>query len=252
MEENQNVIVDHIIRNWDDTPTIIDGKIKEGCTFDNTLIEGWGTMIVDKDFVNFVDASISSYEPVNDLFQVLTDIQTMVVNYFYSNNQNDNSRAETYDKNYVKDEDGMIIGTNISSLRGKNIAECSEKSLAGYMLLEKMRDTGKMKRKAELFLSTLKTETSSSEPHAFLVINGNNSEYPTKHILFDINNISKISVDDKEYNTVGVFTLTDEEYDNLKEGIMVSPKSLYEVISDEYKEIGEKRTFGSKEKTRTL
>ena len=44
--------VKNIVRNWDCSPTIVDGVIEENCLFENTLIEGFGRIIIDKDFID--------------------------------------------------------------------------------------------------------------------------------------------------------------------------------------------------------
>ena len=240
----------NIIRNWDGSPTIFDGDIEEGCNFDNTLIEGYATVILDKDYLDEINTIVDNYDVSKDLITLLTDISNLVTNYFFSKENNDLNRKETYGKNYVVDENGMIIGTKMSSLKGKNIAECSEKSLTGYIIMNKLFKEGKIKSKPVLVLSTLSTETLEEGPHAFILIDREHNEFPTKHILFDINNPSLIEDNGKEYRMVGVYALTDEEYDNLKEGTSITPKSLMEYASPDFKEIGEKRTFGSKTKTK--
>ena len=52
----------------------------------------------------------------------------------------------------LSDEDGMIIGTRISSLKGKNIAQCSEKSIAAFIILKRLTtDTLSISRRTRFF-----------------------------------------------------------------------------------------------------
>ena len=48
----------------------------------------------------------------------------------------------------------------------------------------------------------------------------------------------------KEQFFAGIYSLTDDEYNNLLNGYSCTPTSLYEIVGD-YKEIGEKRTYGN-------
>ncbi len=249
MGENK---VNHITRNWDGTPTIVDGVIEENCIFENALVEGWGTIIIDKEFIDSMNEITDNYEVPNDMIRTLTDISNAINRYFFSNEKNDYSRNETYSKSFVTDEEGMIIGTKLSSLKGKNIAECSEKSIAAYLILDRLFRNGKISRKPSLILSNLKTDTILEGPHAFIIISNEENKYPLKHMLFDVNNPTRISDKDNEYTVIGMYTLDDAEYDAVTKGVYCTPKSLFEVVYQGYQEISEKRTFGSKEKEKII
>ena len=243
-----NKIVNSIERHFDGTPTIIDGKVNEWCTFDNTFIGGYGTIIVDDDFMKDISKIIDYKEINNNFINVLSDINNKVNNYFYSNDKNKNQREEEYSNSYVLDDEGMILGTKLSSLKGKNVAKCSEKSLAAYIILEKLYNDGNLKRKPSLILSTLKTKATKEEPHAFLLIDKEDNEYPLKHMLYDIENPTELS--DLRGNKLivpGVYSLTDEECSNIKKGISCTPKSLFENLNPEYRDIGVKRIYGGSE-----
>ncbi len=245
-------IVKHITRNWDGTPTIVDSIIDNNCKFENAMIEGWGTIIIDKDFIDSMNEIADNYEVPNDMIKTFTDISNVINRYFFSTEKNDYSRNETYSKSFVTDEEGMMIGTKLSSLKGKNIAECSEKSIAAYIILDRLFRNGKINRKPSLVLSNLKTDTIKEGPHAFITISKEDSKYPLKHILFDVHNPTRISDKDGEYTVIGMYTLDDNEYEELTKGVYCTPKSLFEVVYSGYREISEKRTFGSKEKEKTI
>jgi hypothetical protein len=151
--------------------------------------------------------------------------------------------------NYVQDEDGMIIGTKLSSFKGKNVAECSEKSIAAYMILKKLLQGKKFK--PSIMLSDLRTGTEVG-PHAFIVLDNENAEYPSKHILFDVHNPAEIVMNGEKTLTAGLYGLTDEEYSDLLEGKECSPKLLLEIFDSNYKEISEKRIYGAKSKEKLV
>ena len=239
--------VQMIRRNWDNTPTIFSDEINENCNFENTLIEGWGTIILDKDYLDEINELTDKYEVSKNLVSMLTEVTNIVIDYFFSNEKNDKNRKETYGSDYVT-EDGLIIGTKMSSLKGKNIAECSEKSITGYIILNKLYKEGKIKSKPSLILSTLGSESIEEGPHAFILIDREHNDFPTKHLLFDIHNPSQIEVDGEVHNMVGLYALTDDQYNDLISGDKITPQSLFEFASSDYKDVGEKRIYGSKNK----
>lgn len=137
---------------------IVGDAIKEGCLLENTL-SGLGTIIIDKDFLNEMDIITNELKDEKDLIGLLTKIYNKVIEYFSSNELNEKSREQTYVSNEVVDEDGMIIGTKISSLKGKDISRYSEKSIAAYIILEKLHSKGFISRQPLLTLSQLFVES---------------------------------------------------------------------------------------------
>lgn len=242
----------NIERNWNGMPTIVEDKIEDGCTVENALIAGWSTIIIDSDFINEMNLIANELKDEKNLISLLFKIQTKINDYFSSTEQNDKSREETYFSDYVVDENMMVIGTNLSSLKGKNIAKCSEKSIAAYLILEKIYSMGKTSRKPELTLSHLKTASTNPEPHAFIMLNKENCNDVTKHLIFDVENPTLFEDSNgKQLYLIGLYSLNDEQYDNLVNGLVCSPTSLYEILSD-YHEIGDKRTYGNIKNTKSL
>jgi hypothetical protein len=240
----------NIERKWDGSPTIVKDKIEDGCIFENTLV-GFGTIIIDKDFIDEMNQIDEKVKSDKKLISLLTNINNEVKNYFYSSDGNDKSRKQAYDDNRVVDEEGCIIGTKLSSLKGKNVALCSEKSIGSYLVLKRLYETGAITREPSLVLSSMETTNSNPGPHAFVLLD-KECEDPTKHLLFDPENPTL--VDDGSGNNVyyvGVYSLTDEEYNNLIGGKTCSPTSIYE-IGTNYKEVSDKRTYGNCEKNKTL
>lgn len=240
-----------IERFWNGMPTIVNNKIEDGCIFKNTLV-GIGTIIIDVDFINEMKLIADEVKDDKSLVSLLTKIYSKVNGYFSSSYVNEKSREQTYSNNVVIDEEGMIIGTKMSSLKGKNISQCSEKSIAAYIILEKLYSMDIMSRKPALTLSQLSIESTKAEPHAFIMLNNDQSDSSTKHLLFDIENPTLVeNKSGQQQYFVGLYSLTDEQYEKFLNGSECTPTSLYEIIS-EYHEVGSKRTYGNIKQTRSL
>ena len=100
-------------------------------------------------------------------------------------------------------------------------------------------------------MSELSSEVSKPGPHAFVILN-KDCDNPTKHVIFDPENPTLIEDKDgqKQY-CAGLYSLTDEEYDNLLNGLSCTPTSLYDFM-DGYHEVGVKRTYGRVEQTKKI
>ena len=142
----------------------------------------------------------------------------------------------------------MVIGTKISDLKGMNVALCSEKSTAAYIILKNLYDNNKITRKPSLNLSYLREELScDSNPHAFVTLSKEDVSYPAKHLLYDVENPTVLENDKKErFALVGLYALTDEEKEDIDNGYECVPTSLYEIMGN-YKEVNAKRVYGSRD-----
>lgn len=243
--ENNNVIS----RSFD-KPTIVTDDIKENCLLENTMVSGYGTAIIDKDFIQDMNKIAEEIDTKNNNFvSITTDLQNKIYEYFYSKEGNNLSREKIYDEKAITDEDGMVIGTKISDLKGMNVALCSEKSIAAYIILKNLYDNNKITRKPSLNLSYLREELSSGNtPHAFVTLSREDASYPAKHLLYDVENPTVLESDKKErFALVGLYALTDEEKEDIENGYECTPTSLYEILGN-FKEISAKRVYGSKEK----
>ncbi len=115
---NENLkSLNHMTRHMDGSPTIIDGSIEDGCLFENSIMEGYGTIIIDKEFIEKLLASINENELPQKFIGLLTYINNKVNDYFYDSNNKDASRKDAYADSYVVDDEGMVIGTKLSSLK---------------------------------------------------------------------------------------------------------------------------------------
>lgn len=244
------MVNDNIISRNFDKPTIVSGDIKENCLLENTMIGGYGTAIIDKDFIQDMTKIAEDIDTSDINFICVTEIiQNKIHEYFYSKNDNNLSREEIYEEKAITDEEGMVVGTKISDLKGKNVALCSEKSTAAYIILKNLYDNNKIARKPELNLSYLREEFhDDTNPHAFVTLSKEESNYPAKYLLYDVENPSVVENDKKERLVlVGLYPLTDEEKEEIDKGYACTPTSLYEIMGN-YKEIGAKRIYGAKEK----
>lgn len=238
--------IDHIKRRFDRSPTIIDGILEEGCLFENTLLEGYGTIVIDKEFIEGILESINENELPTKFIGLLSYIDIKVIEYFYSSNISNISREEAYSDSYVLDDEGMIIGTKLSSLKGRNVALCSEKSIATFIILRDLYQKGKLSRKPLMILSTLATEHTHNMPHAFLLIDKEQDDYPTKHLLYDVENPTLVEdINGNKNNFVGIYSLSDEQYSNIIHGIECTPTSLFELLQSDWHDVGDKRIYGS-------
>ncbi len=241
-----------ITRSYSGMPTIVESEIEEGCCFNNTLFGGYGTLVIDKKFIDRMKSIANEAKDEKNFVKMLTIIKNSVEDYFYSSEKNSKSREEVYEDNVVTDDEGMIIGTNISSLKGKNVAKCSEKSIASFIVLKELNKMGIVKRKPYMVLSKLATENSDPEPHAFIMINLDEQNDATKYLLFDPENSTIVKdKSNQQIKVVGLYILNDEQYDSLMKGSVCSPISLFE-FSGWYQEVGEKRTYGNIEENKTL
>ena len=227
-------------------PTVFDGNIENGCRFNISMMGD--TMIIDKKFIDEIISIVNNSEIPKDLMCLLNFIQNIINNYFYSDNGYDKSRSHFYSENkYAEiDKDGAIIGTKISATKGKNIALCSEKSITAYIILEKLYKEKKISRKPSLVLSTLSTEKTSPRAHAFIIFDSIHGAYPTKYMLFDPENQSLIEDNNGNIGySIGLYCLTDEQRENIINGIKCCPESIYNAFNMPYRLLSEQLIYGS-------
>lgn len=243
MEENI-IVKEASYDNFAGIPTIISGIIQEDCIIRISMMGD--AMIIDKKFIDEITSIVNNSEMPKDFMNLLIFIHNVINNYFYSSNGYDKSRSYFYSRPEFseKDEEGALIGTKISLTKGKNIAECSEKAVTAYIILDKLYREGKITRKPSLVLSSLSTEKLKSGPHAFIIIDGKD-EYPTKHMLYDPENSTLIEDNNGKSYMPGVYCLTDEQRENIVSGVECTPESVYSVFNTPYHVIGDSLTYGS-------
>ena len=84
------------------------------------------------------------------------------------------------------------------------------------------------------------------------MLNKENCSYSTKHIIFDIENLTLIEDSNgKQQYSTGLYSLIDKQYNDFINGLECKPTSLYELLGD-YHEGGEKRTYGNVKNTKSL
>lgn len=242
-----NGIMD-IEEDWFGRPVVIDKTLEEGCRVSNDMM-GTGVFIVDEDAIkellsDFDEENINPSDPR----VVLTSIQRKIQEYFYSDTPSNMTRQEVYcgREGRVCNEEGMTIGHKLSTFKGKNVAECSEKTVAAYMILETLYRKGAITTKPSILLTKLGTDEIESGKHACILLDEENEKYPQKHMLYDPENISAVVNDEgQEIFVIGLYALRDNEYNDLtKKGIKCAPKPIIELISP-FKVKGGKLIYGS-------
>ena len=75
--ENNNVIS----RSFD-KPTIVTDDIKENCLLENTMVSGYGTAIIDKDFIQDMNKIAEEIDTSNNNFvTITTTLQNKIYEY---------------------------------------------------------------------------------------------------------------------------------------------------------------------------
>ncbi len=104
-----------------------------------------------------------------------------------------------------------------------------------------------------MVLSTLATEQTTDEPHAFILMEREQDNYPTRHLLYDIENPTPVEDGNgNKNNFIGLYSLTDEQFNNILNGIECTPTSLFELLQSGWTDVGTKRIYGSVKLNKTL
>ena len=229
--------LNRIRRHIDGRPTIVE-SIEEECLFDNGF---FSNIIIDQKFIEELLSTIKEDKLPKNLISLLTYINAKIINYFYSSSIENKDRIKVYFDFAVKDDEGEVIGTRLSSLKGKNVAMCSEKSIATFIILSYLFKKGKLSRKPSLVGSVL-----NNENHVFVIMDREQDEYPTRHLLYDPENFTQIEdTNGIRSNLVGVYSLTDEQHHNILNGVECNPTSLFVLLQPEWTDVSGKRIYGS-------
>ena len=71
------------------------------------MIGGYGTAIIDKDFIEDMNKIAESIDTSNsNLIAIITDLQNKIYEYFYSKDGSSLSREKIYDEKAIVNEDG--------------------------------------------------------------------------------------------------------------------------------------------------
>ena len=252
MSENDKI--SYIMRDVERKPTVIDGIIEDNCRLDNSFIPGISTMIIDEEFLRDFRNYAKETEFPKNLVKCLSFISDYVFNYFSSDGKPEGTREAFYINNSVTGDDEFdLIGTKLSSLKGSGHGKCSEKSVASYIILDQLYRDGRISFKPSIVLSYISVPGRKPEPHAFLMLDNYDKEYPYTHLLFDISNPAYL--EDAEGNKglyVGLFSLDEEQHEKLISGIKCEPTALYEIVTPGVHLAGPVRTYGSLEKEKSM
>lgn len=131
----------------------------------------------------------------------------------------------------------------LSQIEGKKIGACTERSAIAHQLLVILEKAGVIHHESYFTNSRMTTDTSG--PHSFVILISKND--PSKKYLYDIENPIEF-IPKNEINStlgVGLYHMTEEEYQDFVSGKSISPKSIFEGAG--MKVINEKRYFGNGE-----
>ena len=242
-QNSQNEAVT-IRRNEDYSPVVYDGLIANGCVFEKSLLGIFGTLIIDQEFINEMHKEANkikdNYEKLG-LLDALTEINNDIVSYFYNGNKKGNKK-DAFSSVLTITKEGFTFGTTLSSLKGKNVAECSERSIATYLVLQRLHEDDVINHSPTLVVSYL-----NDAPHAFLLLDKKGKNNAIKHLLWDTNNL--LEMQNKETKekivTLGMFTLSEEERENIVKGTKCSPTPTFTVLDESWIDLGEQRTYGN-------
>lgn len=236
-----------VIERYFDKPTIYNKNVEVGLKVENDML-GTGTMIVDDLFFEAMKNISTKLEGIDNLGILANKMYQEIRSYFTSSDKNELDRRKTYSNNLEIGADGIIEGVKLSSLKGKNIAMCSEKSIAAYLILNNLYQNNFIKRKPSFMMSYLQTSTKESkEPHAFVLLDDFENDNNFKHILFDVENLTLLENDKGEkFYQPGLYIIDDSNYDLFLNGKQIDVKSVYE-SNNKYREISPKRLYGNDE-----
>lgn len=175
-----------------------------------------------------------------NLLAILTDIYSVLENYLGGHGIQ-SKRSEAY---FTSKERCL----NLSDIKGKQIGLCAERGIVGHQLLALMEKAGIMKNFQSLATgSHLKTDKSS--PHFFITLKHKKDK--SRIYLFDIENPVKFqtSKDAKPITGIALYSLSEDEFKDLQNGKLISPKTVYEQFGYKLADSEPKRYYGdAKEK----
>lgn len=70
-------------------PTIVKGTIEENCVFENTIMGGYGTLIIDKEFIDYMASIAQSLTFSNSFIDLFSQVCNKVSDYYTSNQKNE-------------------------------------------------------------------------------------------------------------------------------------------------------------------
>ena len=190
--------------------------------------DGGRNIIIDQDFLRFITSLAKGYHVSNKPIEELTKVYNVACKFFAP--FVDTKRKEVSGE-YVK----------LSKLQGNGSIKGIERTIVAYVLLRELYKNTKMGVSLVMMPSELNSEVSN-----FILLDNEKAKYPMKHMVLDVNNTLTFNTGDKKGNAVSLYALTDEECDDLLDGLHCSPATVFEVLDKRYADMENKQSFGPK------
>lgn len=130
---------------------------------------------------------------------------------------------------------------NSRTEKEKNIGLCAERAAIGHQLLTILEKAGFI-GEFESFLTLSHMAVDTLVPHAFIVLK--NKKDSSKQYIFDIENLIEYKKNESSelVPAIALYPLTEEEFEDFKEGKSLSPQCIHEQFG--LSVVGPKRYYG--------
>ena len=178
------------------------------------------------------------------LYAILFIIYEVLIKFYkYNNDMSEEElsiRESIRNKKYEEACDNCL---SLSEIEGLNIALCIEFSSVAHQLLTILEKSNIIDYESHIVNSFCSFGENITDKHSFLVLK--NKQKPTVQYLVDIINPLQVKKNETSEPKFGLamYPITEEDYQRIKEGKGITPKSIYE--QDEMSIVDEKRLYGA-------
>ena len=129
----------------------------------------------------------------------------------------------------------------LSQIEDKKIGACTERTAIAHQLLVILKEAKIIDY--ESFFTNSRMTQNTSEPHSFIILV--NKKFPSKKFIYDIENPIEYKINNNTNYSfgVGLYHITEEEYQAFQSGKIILPKSIFEDAGMTIK--GEKIFYGN-------
>ena len=168
-----------------------------------------------------------------NLLSILSDVYSVTEVYLGGH-----GIPEKRENAYIKAKNNRL---SLSEIKGKNIGLCAERAAIGHQLLTILEKAGFI-WEFESFLTLSHMAVDTLVPHAFIVLK--NKKDSSKQYIFDIENLIEYKKNDSSelVPAIALYPLTEEEFEDFKEGKSLSPQCIHEQFG--LSVVGPKKYYG--------
>ncbi len=169
----------------------------------------------------------------NNLLSILSDVFSVTEEYLGGQ-----GNLEKRENAYFKAKDNRL---SLSEIKGKKIGLCAERAAIGHQLLTILEKAGFI-GEFESFFTRSHMTVDTFVPHAFIVLK--NKKDSSKQYIFDIENLIEYKKNESSelVPAIALYPLTEEEFEDFKEGKSLSPQCIHEQFG--LSVVGPKRYYG--------